>query len=664
MSKRVPAPSNTIVLKRNVIRNRINLTTTEKEPQVTQIDDELVATRNKMLHHISKECDGQPMIIVNKNRAIEKQVQKPILNENLPTELLLIPIDDRNNNAMRRDQTTKYLVNYPGCTHFSIHSYAAFNKKRLIEDSIKFITLPQYGTDYPIVPISNLVRCQICIPNDHDLLTISEPRGSINFYCTKNFNEDTSHVVVPSHVNDKLPMYKDGDILWVNMSHRDIEVKNVTEIRDIIIATTGRKNYKQVFVLAYPYQERTCQFEDFGTLVYLTTANDGYNDKGFIISTDVYEDEDPYSSSSEDEAPKITRVDIKSQTAVGLDKIDCVQSDPNIDNVDLTPALNIIDNSVDLQNEDKTTDVSGLNNKLEESSDDITPFPFDEPKPQRPKAITNNDENIGDISLDNQTDLMSTTKIEEVIDQSIKQQCKLDLDEFNDRIILRFPLSTKEDFMHNHNYFVKKGLQASFISYVDKLTITVISCTEKILLALYDDIISMGYVITDCKPTTVLHELNVLDATTFTIHSAPPQSYTTESINSNDSSSDEYENERQFDSSIDEMISSILSTDPDPYVTPISLLLEKAYFKLRSKRNLPSIDQKIYFHFTSMQECVGIRSVDYKAYEKTPTYNIFQHGMDEDKKTMLSLLMNLKYTSDIPISKIIPDDDGVTILLN
>lgn len=681
MSKKTSNTPKTLSLNRNVIRNRIDLSSLKKDNVQGQKTKEVIAIRNEMMNEIVQKCKGEKVEIV----ANQKQKVELAVNNDLATEMLLIPIDDKGQNVMYRAQVAKYLVIYPGCIHFKIHAYTSHNEVRLQNDGVKYIKMNGYGADFPIVSSCNLVRCQVCIPDDHELLKMSQPRGSLNFYCTNDSNEETKHVVVPSHVNSKSIIFQDGDIVWVNLSHRDAKVKNVNELKDYIVAQTGRKNYNLVFALSYPYADFSLQFEDFGTIVHLAGTSKGYQDEGFVINYDMDED-DNFSDLSSDEyegnvtrnvldlsALKVTTVvtpttsvvtsviskksmPIDTNIPLNLDKIALNQPEDQIHNV-----IPIVNNQSNVVTTDEN-DVILTNHVL---NIDVKDAFFEDEQIQGPSAPRSSyaDKAINDNDNDTATLLHDVvTKIGSLSDGDDKSS-------INSRLLAHDPplklcLSTKEEFESNHQYFMNKGLQASFISYSDKLTVTIISSEAIGLDALYDELLDMSYVIVDCQTTTVLHNDVVRSSTTFTIKSIPDDISSTDYGSDVNSVITKDDTIIEHKSPIDVALTAALSDNPDPYVAPITMLLEMTYFKAIANRAILTDKSKIYFHYTMMSKCIGIRDVDYRIYEKTSTYGVFDHNMDTDNRTVVSVLTHLKYISQIPTSKIIPDAEGIMILLD
>uniref|UniRef100_W8C891 Uncharacterized protein n=1 Tax=Ceratitis capitata TaxID=7213 RepID=W8C891_CERCA len=270
-----------ITIKRTSFK-RVNQPKTDPQNQTSNPNtnqNDIINVRNKIVTHLTDQHPGQKLIFTN---------NKP--QEIKHHETILIPLSNECSPTMIRTSVCRYLVNYKDCTHSDVHNYSCFSEQDLDNKSVKYITLDKYGTDYPIVSKFNLTYCKKCVSDSDYLIVKSEAKGNLNFVSSPATRADYSHVVVPDHIPMDKMVYVDGDNIWVNLSLANDSRFSVLDLKDHIITTLPRKNYLQVFALPPPFEEMCLKFDDFGTVVYITSV-DGYDD-GFVITESVDSDID------------------------------------------------------------------------------------------------------------------------------------------------------------------------------------------------------------------------------------------------------------------------------------------------------------------------------------------------------------------------------------
>lgn len=218
---------------------------------------------------------------------IDPNITFPNSKKREPMTLTLIPLNRKSEPEPDRSLVCDYLINNNVCDHTGIHNYEAYTMADLEDKGIHTISEKDYGVDYPVVSRSKLVYCQLCLKQEHPLLVKSIPKGSLNFFCSMKGMANVSHVTIPDYVNMNEAITIHGDDVWVNFDHQLIHPQTEEDIRDRIIATTGRKNFRIVHTLPPPLEAKCDQFSDFGVLESIVTNELGYGQERIIVQSDV-----------------------------------------------------------------------------------------------------------------------------------------------------------------------------------------------------------------------------------------------------------------------------------------------------------------------------------------------------------------------------------------
>lgn len=236
-----------------------------------------------------------PEVDTMKERKLQiKQILEIDPNISLPNAkkhdkmiLTLIPLNRASEPESDRGLTANYFINIDICEHSGNHNYENFDKDELVNRGIHSISEETYGIDYPIVSKHNLIYCQLCLRYDSPILVKSTQRGSLNFVCSMATLTNVSHVTIPDYVNMNEAITINGDDVWVNLNHELIDRQTTEDIRDRIIATTGRKNFRIVYIPPPPYDKKCEPFSDFGILQSIETNEHGYGGEKVIVQADL-----------------------------------------------------------------------------------------------------------------------------------------------------------------------------------------------------------------------------------------------------------------------------------------------------------------------------------------------------------------------------------------
>jgi len=319
-SKQTTSKRNPIIVKRTMFTNKKNVPAPivqEQEPKPSN-QNEIINIRNQMIQQIAN---------THKNQTIIFKKEKPA--NKVRDQTVLIPISDTGAPIMNRALVTKYLVNAKGCTHTDVHLYASCSNLELEDKAIKYITMEQYGGDYPTVSQSKLIYCRKCIMEDDPLLIQSVARGSLKFVSSVSTRSGYAHAPVPDYVPMDRVVFQYNDDTWVNLSIADEHKYALNELKDHIITTVPRKNYIQVIALPPPFEATCRKFDDFGSVYFITSLENGFDHQDIFIE----EDNDSEFELSDDEEQPITirtvskHNQIRSTTPVSLPQREVIVED-------------------------------------------------------------------------------------------------------------------------------------------------------------------------------------------------------------------------------------------------------------------------------------------------------------------------------------------------